>query len=165
MSALSKRHVLKEKEAKQLIFNISQKIPVNFEQFFGLKPRIELFKVPAVEIFLFNEKPVLAKAEGILFPTLIFIEVFKYLAKVVVDMGAVSHVCNGADILAPGVVLIQGSFRKDDFILVVDERYNKPLAVGLALNTSEDFKMIKKGKIVKNIHYVGDKIWKLIKSS
>ncbi len=163
MPDISKRHVLKEKEVKQLLLGLSRKAAIDFQQLFGLEPRIELAETPVAEIFLVDGKPLLAKAEDTLFPTLAFSEAFPSLAKIVVDMGAVPHICNGADVMAPGVVLIHGSFRKDDFVLVVDERYNKPLAIGLASQDSEDAKRLKKGKVVKNIHHVGDKLWNLIK--
>ena len=76
-------------------------------------------------------------------------------------MGAVKHILNGADIMAPGIVRIIGDFKKGDLVLVVDEKYGKPLAVCEALYSSEEISKMSKGKVLKNLHYVGDKVWKL----
>lgn len=96
-------------------------------------------------------------------PTLIFEKALEHLSKIVVDMGAVPHICNGADVMAPGVVQIEGEFQVNTLLLVTDERHQKPLAIGKALFNSEAMKNIRQGKIVKNLHYVGDKLWGLLK--
>jgi PUA domain protein len=75
-------------------------------------------------------------------------------------MGAVPHVCNGANIMAPGIVSFDGEFRKGDYILVVDERHRKPIAVGEILYDRVEAKNVKQGVVVKNMHFVGDKVWK-----
>ena len=96
---------------------------------------------------------------GDLFPALLFHEFLTNIPKVIVDMGAVPYVCGGADIMAPGVVSIHGAFRKNDVLIVVDERHHKPLAVGVALFDSQTMGTIKHGKVVKSLHHVGDKLW------
>lgn len=134
------------------------------ERFFGSKPRIELAEAQAAEVLLINEKPILARLGGRLLPTLALDELLSLLPKVVVDMGAVPHVCNGADVMAPGVVRIHGDFNENDLILVVDERHGKSLAIGFALFKSQTMGSLKQGKVVKNVHYVGDKLWNFVKT-
>lgn len=80
-------------------------------------------------------------------------------------MGAVPYVCKGADVMAPGIREIQGEFDENELLLVVDERHGKPLAVGSAVFSSEELKKIKHGKAIKNLHYVGDKLWDSLKAS
>jgi PUA-domain protein len=116
-----------------------------------------------VEIFIINGKPLFARSEGTFLPTLISNGVFSILPKIVVDMGAVPHVCNGADLMAPGVVQIDGDFNTDDLLLIVDERHGKTLAIGAALLDSHGMRKLRHGKVVKNIHYVGDRLWKMLK--
>ena len=118
-----------------------------------------------VEVFFFNGKPLLARADGRLFPTLAFEELLPLMPKIVVDMGAVPYVCKGADVMAPGVVSINGEFEKNDVLLVADERHGKTLAVGVALFSSEDMKATSHGKTVKTLHFVGDKLWNYLKGS
>jgi len=129
----------------------------------GSKPRIELAETQVAEIFIISGKPLFARFEGTFLPTLISNGVFLFLPKIVVDMGAVPHICSGADLMAPGVVRIDGDFNTDDFLLIVDERHGKPLAIGVALLDSHVMRKVKHGKVVKNIHYVGDRLWKMLK--
>lgn len=158
-----KRHLLKEKAARQLLLKISQKFRIDTVQLFGSKPNIELAETQVAEILLINRKPLFAKVDGTILPTLISNEVFSSFPKIVVDMGAVPHVCNGADLMVPGVVQINGEFNTDDLLLIVDERHGKPLAIGVALLDSHVMRKLKHGKVVKNIHYVGDRLWKMLK--
>jgi len=164
MPSFPRRHFLKEKEAEQLLTSLSQKLNVNPYELFGPAPRIERAETQVAEIFFINGKPTMAKSNEMLFPTLRFEKLFAFLPKIVVDMGAVSHLCNGADVMAPGVVQIKGNFKEKDFLLVVDERYEKPLAIGVALVNSQVAKSLNHGKIAKNMHFVGDKLWNLLKS-
>jgi PUA domain protein len=80
---------------------------------------------------------------------------------ITVDKGAVKFVCNGADIMAPGVVDADSSVKKNDLVWVRDEEHGKPLAVGVALMGAEEMVNAKKGKAVLSIHYIGDKIWRM----
>ncbi len=159
----SQRHFLKEKEARQIILDFSKSVNVNAERLFGSKPRIELVEVETTEIFIIDRKPVLMRLSGKVFPTLFFNGVFPILPKVTVNMGAVPYVCNGADVMAPGVVRIDGDFEKNDILLIVDERFEKSLAIGVALFDSQTMGKLTHGKLVKSLHYVGDKLWNLLK--
>jgi PUA domain protein len=66
--------------------------------------------------------------------------------------------------MVPGVVDIEGDFEEGEFVLIVDERFLKKLAIGVSLYDSYTIRTLKRGKIVKNMHYVGDKLWSLIKT-
>jgi PUA domain protein len=163
MSSTIKRHFLRERETEQILQELSRQLREKTAQQLGLAPPIELAEIKSTQIFIVNGKPLLARLDGILSPTLVFVEIFPYLPKVIVDMGAVPYVCNGADVMAPGVVRVEGDFRERDILLVEDERHEKPLAIGVALFDSEHVGRLTEGKIVKNIHYVGDKLWDLLK--
>ena len=82
------------------------------------------------------------------------------LPKITVDMGAVKFVVSGADVMRPGITRIE-EFKEEDLVVIVDENHGKPLAVGKALLSSEEMKNQKKGKSVKNLHYVGDGYWNI----
>jgi PUA domain protein len=86
------------------------------------------------------------------------------LKRVVVDMGAVPHVTKGADVMAPGVVSADSDIRPGAIVVVVDERHGKPLAVGLAVVPGGEMRG-PKGKVVKNLHHVGDDFWSLSQKS
>ncbi|MEM3085679.1 MAG: RNA-binding protein [Halobacteria archaeon] len=77
----------------------------------------------------------------------------------VVDRGAVPHLCNGANVMAPGISAADTALRPGDLLVVREETHGKPLAVGRAL--VEGSAMVRgKGKAVENLHYVGDELWK-----
>jgi len=78
---------------------------------------------------------------------------------VVVDMGAVKFVTNGADVMAPGIVDADEGIAEGDQVWVCDERNRKPLAVGIAVMTGERMVEEDKGKAVELVHYVGDVVW------
>ncbi len=81
---------------------------------------------------------------------------------VTVDMGAVKHVLNGANIFAAGIVDADPNVREGDAVYVRDEKYKKALAVGIALMDASDMVSKKSGMAVKNLHYYGDKISKIL---
>jgi len=163
MPKKARRHFLKEKEAKKLLLDFSQRLKTDIEQLLESKTRIEVNETEVAEIFIFNGKPLLARLGDELFPILTFEQIFPFIPRIVVDMGAIPYVCKGADVMAPGVVSIKGEFKENDLLLVVDEHHDKPLAIGIALFNSQAMKNIKHGKIVKNIHYVGDKLWNYLR--
>jgi len=163
VSKRPRRHFLKEKEVRKLFLDFSQRLKVDAERLFGPRPRVEVNETETAEIFIIDGKPLLARFGGTLFPTLAFNEVFPFLPKIVVDMGAVPYVCDGADVMVPGVVSIEGDFKENDLLLIVDERHRKPLMIGAALFNSQAMKKLKHGKIVKNVHYVGDELWKALR--
>lgn len=82
--------------------------------------------------------------------------------KIVVDMGAVKFVCNGATVMRPGVKNYS-EFEKDQIVCVVEESRNKFLAIGRSLVSSKDMVTMTKGEVVKNLHYVSDRFWEAAK--
>lgn len=111
-------------------------------------------------IILVNNKPQFFYHEHKIVPTLHLLQEKIVIPTITVDMGAIKFVINGADIMRPGIINISEGIKKDSFIVIVDQNNHKPLAVGIALLGTEEMKLVKSGKVVKNIHYVGDWIWK-----
>ncbi len=109
-------------------------------------------------IYLIEREAAFAVKENIIFPTLNN-SMIDDLPSVIVDMGAIPYVCKGADIMSPGIVLVKGEFEVDALIIVRDINYGKALSVGKALVSATNMKDMPKGKAIKNLHYVGDKIW------
>ena len=81
---------------------------------------------------------------------------------VVVDMGAVKFVCNGARVTRPGIIKFD-TFNRGDLVTVKDEKYSKVLAVGRALEDSNTAINNNKGYVIDNIHYIGDDFWESYK--
>ncbi|MEM3553457.1 MAG: DUF1947 domain-containing protein [Candidatus Bathyarchaeia archaeon] len=163
MSKRFKRHFLKDKEARNLLEKASKRLKIALKKCFASTPKVEVVEADFGEIYLINGEPALFKSGENVYPTLLFKEVFGFLPRVVVDMGAVPHICNGADVMAPGILRFEREFLRGDVALVVDEKHGKPIAVGEILYNSGEAAGVKHGVVVKNVHYVGDKVWKTIK--
>jgi len=95
-------------------------------------------------------------------PFLSEIKLLERFPNVVVDMGAVKFMCNGANVMRPGIKNYS-DFSKDDIICVVEESQHKFLAVGKALVNSSEMKKMSKGEVIKNLHYISDKYWEISK--
>lgn len=81
------------------------------------------------------------------------------LHKIVVDVGAIRFIINGADIMAPGIVFFDDNITKGDYVVIHEEKANAILGVGISLIDAKEFSKNKKGKVVKLIHHLKDKIW------
>jgi predicted ribosome-associated RNA-binding protein Tma20 len=46
----------------------------------------------------------------------------------------------------------------------VDEKHGKPIAIGEILYDKDAAKKVTHGVVVRNVHFVGDKIWNFIKT-
>ncbi len=153
------RHFLREKEAMQLLDELSKKLNISIKKMFGDQTNVEVAQTQTAIIYFISGRPLLAAWRNVLLPTLFFHEALHVLPKIVVNMGAVPYVCNGADIMAPGVVRIDKDYKQDDYVVITDERHDKPVAVAVALTDSITARTLKHGKIAKNLHYVGDDLW------
>ena len=79
--------------------------------------------------------------------------------RVIVDMGAVKFVVNGADIMSPGITGCDENIAAGDLVIIVDETHKKPLAIGQALMGGEEMIAATSGKAVKSLMHVGDSFW------
>lgn len=77
---------------------------------------------------------------------------------VTVDAGAVSFVSNGADVMRPGIVDVEGDIDAGDLVVIAEETHGKVLAVGRALVDGADMQG-DAGKVVESIHHVGDELF------
>jgi PUA domain protein len=164
MPTKQRRYSLKTKEAKQILTEASKNLKLDLEALFGSKVNVEVVESDVGLIYLIGGKPLFYKTGEKVLPTLLFTEFTAQAPKIVVDMGAVPYVCKGADVMAPGIVRIEGEFSKGDLVLVVDMKFGKALALGESLYDAEAAKQTKKGPVVKTLHYVSDKIWDYTKA-
>lgn len=164
MPAKHRRYSLKSKEVKMLLNKASEKLKIDLGTLIDSKANVEVVEADFGEIFLIRGKPLLFRVGAEVLPTLLFGEISSHIPRIVVDMGAVPYVCNGADIMAPGITRIESKFSKGDIVLVVDEKHGKPLALGESLYESGEAENTKQGVVVKNMHFVSDKIWNFAKT-
>ena len=109
-------------------------------------------------VLLVNSQPFYLFIKNVWVPSLRLLLKKIVLPKVVVDKGAIRFVINGADVMRPGITTCE-PFEKNDVVVIVDETLGKPIAVGEALFSSQDLLAKAEGKVIKNLHYVGDEYW------
>lgn len=119
--------------------------------------KVELAEFEDKKVYIFDDRIEFIEDENGLYPYLggSYLDV---VPRVVVDMGAIRFVCNGADVMAPGIVDVD-DFNKDDIVVIRDVTHGKALAIGKARKSSTVILNDKKGKVIQNLHYVGDKLW------
>lgn len=158
---VSRRHYLRKRESQQLFRNIAKKMKL--DPFTFNKVRVEVVKLDNEEkIFIVDGRPLFFKSEEFL-PTLLNDYVLQRLPNIIVDIGAIPHLCNGADLMAPGIVNVEGEFKAGDLVVIIDERFSKRIALVRALFSAEETFEKKRGKVAKNLHYVNDRYWKTCK--
>jgi len=128
---------------------------------FNKKDPAVLLEEAEKRVVLVNNKPVFFYDGEQLVPTLKLLQEQEVLKKIVVDIGAIKFVINGADVMRPGIKEIEAGIKKNEFIVIIDEKNKKPLAVGIALFDTEELEQMNSGKAIKNIHYLGDEIWRI----
>jgi len=150
----TRKRTLKAKETRLLLREANSRLGISIDS----KKIEETIIGEDVKLFWAEETPLLIRIGDALIPTLTYQEALQHLPNVVVDMGAIPHVCGGADIMAPGIVSTQ-EFESNQLVVVRDEKHGKALAIGLSLLSSKEIQETRKGKAIKNLHYVGDKVW------
>ncbi len=103
------------------------------------------------------------EAGGALLPFLGQDAVLARFPSVTVDAGAVRFMCNGANLMRPGITG-HGEFAAGDIVCVVEGAHGKFLAVGRAAVASAEMQGMERGEVVRNMHYVSDRHWEAAKS-
>lgn len=88
--------------------------------------------------------------------------VLNYFPFVIVDMGAVAFICNGANVMRPGITSFD-KFEQSELVVIKDVVHEKKIAVGISRFDNEKMKTFDKGPVITNLHYVGDIFWNLKK--
>lgn len=128
-------------------------------------PKVKTLKVHEIDddaTLLTGEEFAAIKLGETYIPFLSETTLLERFPKIVVDMGAVKFVCNGATVMRPGIKSYS-EFEKDQLVCIVEESHNKFLAVGRSLVSSKEMPTITKGEIVKNLHHVSDRFWEAAK--
>ncbi|MEM2900090.1 MAG: RNA-binding protein [Thermoplasmata archaeon] len=151
------RHRLKQKEVKKLVEDLKLRLG---RDSIPLDSIVDRASASEYDLFFVDNQILAFEINGIPFLTLKGI--LKWQPErmfVEVDEGAVKFVANGADVMGPGIVSFDNSIKKGDVVFVRDAKHKRPLAVGLALKDASELAKKEKGKCVKNIHWLGDKLW------
>ena len=155
---VKKRKRMREKEIKALSSQLEERMGVPV---FSEKDAVDLAESTDFNLIFVNNDILGLVYEGV--PVLTVRGILKYRPErcaVTVDMGAVPFVTNGADVMGPGIVDADPEIKEGDLVWIRDIKNKVPLAVGVALRDGEALSAKEKGKAIKTLHNVGDKLWK-----
>ncbi len=149
-----RRKRLRKKEAKRVSEELRENAGID------VSGDMDIVDFGKVKVILVNNEPLLIEYDGKHYVSVygaIKLKPEKY--RVEVDEGALKFVMNGADVMKPGIVYADERIKEGDFVYVTVEGKESPIAVGIALCSGKEMKE-GKGKAVKNLHHLKDKIWK-----
>jgi PUA domain protein len=156
-----KTHFISKREVGQLEEKLRQEWPAQ-----SIPKKLEGVMVADVDskgrIFI-AKSLIIVETKKRLVPGLNQEQVLSTFPAVKVNRGAIAHITNGADVMRPGIVGIEGVFLEGELVVVKDEVHNKALAIGISLIMSNSINKYDKGRVVENLHYVGDRLWQAYK--
>jgi len=155
----SRRITLNRKRVKNILERIGESLKGVQYDLPSKATRVEIMRTKKSSIFFFDGEPLFVERENRMVPSLTNEAALSRLPSTVVDQGAIPFICNGADIMALGVKQIEGEFSPGQLVVIREERFHKALAIGSALVRSDEIETHTKGKVVENIHFVGDDAW------
>ncbi|MCQ2977930.1 MAG: RNA-binding protein [archaeon] len=154
---IKKRYFLKKKKVKEIKSELG-----TYGSFISNKDKLEVLESEKYDFILVNGEPYIIMINDKPYPTLKAALNIELEGKiVVVDMGAVRFMSKGADVMSPGIVDASEDIVEGDIVIIVDEKHNKPLAIGISQISGSEMVENTEGKAIKTIHYVGDEIWNL----
>jgi len=130
------------------------------------KWKIEIPKIKNLKVHEISDESQIITGQGIkilkmndeYLPFLSETAILEKFPYVMVDMGAVKFMCNGANVMRPGIKNYS-DFEKDSIVCIIEESQHKFLAVGKAMVSSNELESMEKGEVIKNMHYISDKFW------
>ncbi|TFG19442.1 MAG: RNA-binding protein [Promethearchaeota archaeon] len=166
---IRQRHMLKKadiKELKTTLYELFDEVVIN--ELLTDKPKVEFLRLDnKEEIIVINNILSFWITQGRYIPclTLLLQPDIKFEMKsVTVDKGAIRFVANGADIMRPGITVIDDTIQKGDIIKIQEETHRRSLAVGMAMFDAAEMQKMTKGKVIKTIHFVNDPVWEFSKT-
>lgn len=149
-----KSNLISKSETSTLLKTVSERWGIEFPKIKNLKVHqilddAQIITGDGIKILKINEDYL---------PFLSETKMLEKFPNVIVDMGAVKFMCKGANAMRPGIKRYT-EFEKDQLVCIVEESQHKFLAVGKALVSSSELENMKKGEVIKNIHYISDKFW------
>ncbi len=154
-----KSNLISKSETSSLIKEISEQWKMEL-------PKTKNFKVHQItddEQMITSENLKILKKDENFLPFLSETETLEKFPHVMVDMGAVKFMCNGANVMRPGIKSYS-EFEEGQIVCIIEESQHKFLAVGKALVASSEMETMQKGEVLKNLHYISDKFWEIGKT-
>jgi len=154
-----KTNLISKSETVKLLKTVSEKWKIDVPKVKNLK----VYEIDNEIQLITGEQIKILKIKDEHLPFLSEISLLEKFPFVQVDMGAVKFMCKGANLMRPGIKKFS-EFSKNDIVCIVEESQNKFLAVGKSEMDSSELESMKKGEVLKNLHYISDKAWEVSKT-
>lgn len=154
-----KSNLISKSETNDILKDISSQWNIDLPKIKNLR----MYYLPDNVLLISGEHFASLRLNDFYVPYLSKTEILEKLPYVLVDMGAVKFMCNGANVMRPGISKYS-EFGKDEIVCVKEESKQKFLAIGKSIVTSSELENIQKGEVLKNIHYISDKFWEIGKT-
>jgi PUA domain protein len=156
MENLKKRYFVSSSESREIIRKA-------FSQGFLSKTKYEKVEILELKnedkIILLDDMPLLILVNNLIIPSL-FNANIKKLPFFKVDAGAVPHILNGADVMAPGITQYPNEINEGMIVSVKSEN-DDFLCIAKVLDSALEKIKLKKGKVLSNLHYKNDKYYEV----
>jgi PUA domain protein len=154
-------HSLSKREVHDIIGQISKSWPTNS---IGAIKDLQVYVIDGNKRLLVgNDLIAIQLAPDLIIPHLTQHDILNHFASVQVDMNAVKFVCNGANIMRPGITDFT-TFKESEIVLVKDQTHKKELAVCISLVDDVTGRKMERGVVLNNIHHIGDIYWETKKT-
>lgn len=151
------RYPIRDKDSKEVADALSRTFGASFA---WEGRRVERGDAQGYTVFLVDSVPMAFLDGEAVLPTVRGLLAFGAKDRfVTVDKGAVGFVIKGADVMSPGIVDADRTIAPGDVVWVREETHLQPLAVGRALIPGPEMVASKRGKAVKTLHHLRDKLW------
>lgn len=156
-----KRHTIRKSDLSRLFRGLEEEIGADADLFRSSSAEV-VDTTGDISLYLIGKKPYLMEYQDMVFPTLRGAIAHPFSARnVVVDAGAIRFMVKGADVMRPGIVRVSEDILAGHPVLITEETYGKPLAVGIAEFDAAELEAADTGKMARNIHFVGDELWSI----
>jgi malignant T-cell-amplified sequence len=154
-------HSLSKREVHDITNQISKSWPTNS---IGAIKDLQVCVIDGNKRLLVgNDLVAIQLAPDLIIPHLTQHDILNHFASVQVDMNAVKFVCNGANIMRPGITDFT-TFKESEIVLVKDQTHKKELAVCISLVDDVTGRKMERGVVLNNIHHIGDIYWETKKT-
>lgn len=132
------------------------------DEIFHKKSDLKLYSNDQGDILVYDKQVAFIVLRDTIIPSIHFLrDHTSLLPKIVVDVGAIRFVANGADIMRPGIVQIDERIQADDIVEIVEEKNGATLGIGRARFPAAEMETKDGGKVVDNLHHLKDQWWSL----
>ncbi len=162
-ATLKNRHPIRDKEAREVASALLALFGSSIDWEGKL---VEAGDDQGFRIYFIDGVPTAFAVEGRVMPTVRGLLAFPATSRfVTVDKGAIDFLLRGADVMAAGIVGADPAIAVGDAVWVREEAHLRPLAVGVALMTGLEMAAAERGRAVRSVHHLRDKLWDLTQAT